>query len=64
MLGCLVDVANDQVTTLIDGGGGAFRDRPFQAVSGSGGGIGTPDYLTAINSTHLPVLTINMFIIM
>ena len=51
----LVDVANDQVTTLIDVGGGAFKDGPFQAGSGSGGGIGNPDYLTAINSTHLVV---------
>lgn len=51
----LIDPISEEVTTLIDYGGGGFKDGIFAPWTGEGGGIYYPEYLVAMNSTHLVV---------
>lgn len=51
----LIDPITEEVTTLIDYGAAGFRDGVFSPGTGTGAGVSYPEYLTAINSTHLVV---------
>lgn len=51
----LIHVMSGEVTTLIDEGGGSFIDGEIIPGTAEGGGIGSPNFLHAANSTHLIV---------